>query len=81
MKGVAIATSGNYERSRVIDGKRIGHIMDPEIGRPGEFHASVTAITPRGVDSDAFSTAVFVRGKPLADKLEKATPNTRFIIL
>ena len=81
LKGVAIATSGNYERSRVIDGKRIGHIMDPETGRPGEFHASVTAITPHGVDSDAFSTAVFVRGQPLADKLEKNTPNTSFIIL
>ena len=81
LTGVAVATSGNYERSRVIDGKRIGHIMDPETGSPGEFRASVTAITPRGVDSDAFSTAVFVRGKPLADKLEKAMPNTRFIIL
>ena len=81
LTGVAVATSGNYERSKVIEGKRIGHIMDPETGRPGEFHASVTAITPRGVDSDAFSTAVFVRGQPLADKLEKTTPNTKFIIL
>ena len=81
LKGVAVATSGNYERSRVIDGKRIGHIMDPETGRPGEFHAGVTALTPRGVDSDAFSTAVFVRGKPLADKLKKANPLVDIIII
>ena len=81
LKGCSIATSGNYERSRVIDGKRIGHIMDPQTGRPGEFHASVTAITPRGVDSDIFSTAVFVRGEPLARKLADKHPDTSFLIV
>ena len=81
LKGCSIATSGNYERSRVIDGKRIGHIMDPKTGRPGEFHASVTAITPRGVDSDIFSTAVFVRGEPLAHKLADRHPGTSFLIV
>ena len=81
LKGCSVATSGNYERSRVIDGKRIGHIMDPKSGRPGEFHASVTAITPRGVDSDVFSTAVFVRGEPLARKLAALRPSTSFLIV
>ena len=81
LKGCSIATSGNYERSRVIDGKRFGHIMDPKTGRPGEFHASVTAITPRGVDSDVFSTAVFVRGEPLARKLADRHPGTSFLIV
>ncbi|MBQ9367283.1 MAG: FAD:protein FMN transferase [Victivallales bacterium] len=81
LKGCSVATSGNYERSRVIDGKRIGHIMDPKDGRPGEFHASVTAVTPRGVDSDIFSTAVFVRGEPLARKLVELRPGTSFLIV
>ena len=81
VKGCSIATSGNYERSRVIDGKRIGHIMDPKTGRPGEFHASVTAVTPRGIDSDVFSTAVFVRGEPLARKLAEKHSGTSFLIV
>ena len=81
LKGCSIATSGNYERSRVIDGRRIGHIMDPKNGRPGEFHASVTAVTPRGVDSDVFSTAVFVRGEPLARKLAELRSGTSFLIV
>ena len=81
LKGCSIATSGNYERSRVIDGRRIGHIMDPKDGRPGEFHASVSAITPRGVDSDVFSTAVFVRGEHLARKLADKHPGTSFLIV
>ncbi len=81
LKGCSVATSGNYERSRVIDGKRIGHIMDPKNGRPGEFHASVTAVTPRGIDSDVYSTAVFVRGEPLARKLAELYPGTSFLIV
>ena len=81
-KGVAVATSGNYERSRIIDGRRVGHIMDPVTGRPGgEFFVSVTAITPKGVDSDAFSTAGFVRGEPLMNKLSGEMPGTSFTII
>lgn len=79
--GKAVATSGNYERSRVIDGKRIGHIMDPRTGRPGEFRAGVSAVTVRGVDSDAFSTAVFVRGEELAKELIAKHDGTSFIIV
>ena len=81
LKGCSIATSGNYERSRVVDGKRIGHIMDPKTGCPGEFHASVTAVTPRGIDSDVFSTAVFVRGEPLARKLVDKHSGSFFLIV
>ena len=81
LKGCSVATSGNYERSRVIEGRRVGHIMDPASGRPGEYHASVTAITPRGVDSDVYSTAVFVRGAPLARRLAAQKPGTSFFIV
>ena len=81
LHGKAVATSGNYERSRIIDGRRVGHIMDPRTGRPGDFIAGVTAVTPRGVDSDVFSTAVFVGGKPLAERLCKAVPGTAFLIV
>ena len=81
LKGCSVATSGNYERSRVIEGRRVGHIMDPSTGHPGEFHASVTAITARGVDSDVYSTAVFVRGVPLARRLAAQRPGTSFLIV
>lgn len=77
----AIATSGNYERSRIINGVRVGHIMDPASGHPGKCHLSVSAITKKGIDSDVFSTAVFVRGKELAEKLAAQLPGTHFIIV
>ena len=81
LKGVTIATSGNYERSRVIDGQRVGHIMDPKSGRPGYFFKSVTAITPEGYQADALSTAIFIGGQPLAEKVKRRIPETSFLIV
>ena len=56
------ATSGNYERYVVIDGKQYTHIIDPRTGYPVEGVLSATVITKRGVDSDALSTSVFING-------------------
>ncbi len=81
LKGCAVATSGNYERSRIIQGRKIGHIMDPATGTPVTQFASVTAITKRGVHSDVFATAVFVRGMPLAERFCQSVPGTDFVIL
>lgn len=76
-----VASSGNYERFRIIDGRRVGHIMDPRTGQPGAAMDGVTAVTSRGLLSDVFSTAVFVGGKTLAKKLCAEFPGTGFIFV
>lgn len=55
----AISTSGNYERFVTVDGKRLGHIMDPFTGRPAEHFQSVTVIASSPIDADVYSTAIF----------------------
>ncbi len=60
--GIAVATSGNYERFVTKDGKRYAHIIDPRTGRPVEGMAGVTVIAPTAVQADALSTALFVAG-------------------
>ncbi len=69
LKGRSVATSGNYENYRQIEGRKITHILDPRTGYPTGNVASVSIVTPRGADSDVFSTAVFVGGQELARKL------------
>ncbi len=64
-----IATSGNYENFRQLQGRRVTHIIDPRTGNPVAGVASTTVITPRGVDSDVFSTAVFIGGDQTARQL------------
>jgi FAD:protein FMN transferase len=41
-----VATSGNYERFWLLEGKRYGHILDPRTGWPVEGMSSITVVAP-----------------------------------
>lgn len=69
----AVATSGDYEHYRVIDGVRYGHLIDPRTGYPRRGVLAATAVGPRGEMSDGVSAMYFLlgpgRGMVLADSL------------
>lgn len=81
LRGRFVATSGNYERFRVIDGKRVGHIMDPRSGLPSTFIDGISVVTTSGLLSDVFSTAAFIGNQALAQTLCKRFPGTGFIFV
>lgn len=57
----AVATSGDYFRSFVRDGRRYGHILDPRSGRPVESGCqAVSVIAPNCVLAGILSTAAFI---------------------
>ena len=60
----AVATSGNYRKWRVEQGKKLSHIVDPHTG---DSHAgtllSVTVIAPDCMTADAWATACMVMGE------------------
>ncbi len=58
----ALATSGNYERFFIRDGKRYHHLLDPGTGLPARGLASVTVRASSCMLADAYATAVFVAG-------------------
>lgn len=60
--GMAVATSGNYERFVEIEGKRYAHIIDPRTGWPVSGMAGVTVVAPSAATADALSTSLFVLG-------------------
>ncbi len=70
LKDYAVATSGDYERFRIINGKRYHHILDPATGYPGSLSESSTIIAPTAEEADATATYVFLLGwkKALSDK-------------
>ena len=81
LKDSFVATSGDYERFVEIDGKRVTHIVNPKTGYPVEKVASVSVVTKKGVYSDIFSTAIFVGGKEISEKLVKRYPSTQYMIV
>ena len=58
----AVATSGNYEKFVVIDGKKYSHTIDPKTGLPVTGIKSVTIISPHAEVSDALATPVMIMG-------------------
>jgi FAD:protein FMN transferase len=58
----ALATSGDYEKFFIHQGKRYSHIFNPEDGFPTEACQSVTVIHKDGMTADALATALFVLG-------------------
>ena len=59
---MAVATSGNYEKFVLINGKKYSHTIDPRTGMPVSGIKSVTVISPNAEISDAMATPVMVMG-------------------
>ena len=62
LEGGAVATSGNYLRYRVYDGRRYGHLLHPRHGYPAETALSMTVVAPTAMRADALATAALVMG-------------------
>ncbi|MEP6713565.1 MAG: FAD:protein FMN transferase, partial [Ferruginibacter sp.] len=58
----SIATSGNYEKFVMIDGKKYSHTIDPKTGLPVTGIKSVTIISQNAELADAMATPVMIMG-------------------
>ncbi|WP_184550098.1 FAD:protein FMN transferase [Mucilaginibacter sp. FT3.2] len=59
---MAVATSGNYEKFIMIDGKKYSHTINPRTGLPVRGIKSVTIITTNAEIADAMATPVTIMG-------------------
>ena len=57
----SIVTSGDYERFRIVDGKRYHHIFDPSTGYSCNQNQSLTIWAPDPLRADVYSTGLFCR--------------------
>jgi len=58
----SIVTSGDYERFRIVDGKRYHHIFDPSTGYSCGQNQSLTIWAAEPLRADVYSTGLFCRG-------------------
>ena len=57
-----LATSGDYERAMIVDGRRYSHIIDPLSGHPVESFASVSVLAESCLVAGAASTLGMLLG-------------------
>jgi thiamine biosynthesis lipoprotein len=57
-----IASSGDYERFMIVDGKRYGHVLDPRTGWPVDGLASVSVAASHCLIAGTATTIAMLRG-------------------
>lgn len=63
LSGMSIATSGSTRKFYIKDGVKYSHTIDPKTGYPVSHSLlSVTVITKKCIDADAYATAFMVMG-------------------
>lgn len=58
----ALATSGDYERCLIVDGKRYCHVLNPFTGWPAGELASVSVIAPSCLVAGTLATTAMLKG-------------------
>jgi thiamine biosynthesis lipoprotein len=77
----SVATSGNYEKFVIIDGKKYSHTIDPKTGYPISGIKSVTIIAENAEITDALATPVTVMGIEVGLNFINQIPNIGCIII
>ena len=77
----SVATSGNYEKFIIFDGKKYTHIIDPRTGYPSQGVNSVSVFAKSAELCDALATAVFIMGKEAGLSLINQLGGTEVILV
>ncbi len=76
-----VASSGDYERGFVRDGRRFHHILDPRTGSPTQGPRGVTVIGEDLAAVNGLSLAIMVLGKVAGIRLVAGTPGVDALIV
>ncbi len=87
LRDLSVSTSGDTEQWAMVDGRRVGHLLDPHDGEPLTARRAATVVGPDGAVVDASATALCILGAGQATTLieslglravrvrEETTPN------
>jgi thiamine biosynthesis lipoprotein len=80
LRDAALGTSGAGEQYFELDGRRLGHLLDPRTGWPASGILSVSVVADEAATADALATAFFIGGAPLAERYCAEAPRTLVLI-
>ena len=77
----ALATSGNYKKFYLEEGKKYSHILNPFTGYPAKNNLlSTTVMAPDCITADAYATAFMVMGLEKAQQFMAAHPTLQLSV-
>jgi thiamine biosynthesis lipoprotein len=76
-----VATSGNYRRGEMIQGKWYSHIVDPRTGKPVGNVISATVVAPNAVDAGALATSLNVLSPAEGAKLMATVEDAEYMLI
>ena len=68
--GSSLGVSGLHRNVLEVEGKSVGHVLDPGTGTPVTAILTAAVVTRSAADADALSTALLCRGPELAEALQ-----------
>ncbi len=77
----AVVTSGTYEKSITLNGKKYSHIIDPRTGYPAMGIISVTVFAKSAELANGLSTSIVVMGKEAGLDLINQLPDVSCVIV
>ncbi|WP_350290697.1 FAD:protein FMN transferase [uncultured Croceitalea sp.] len=77
----SVATSGNYEKYLLFEGKKYSHIIDPRTGYPTRGINSVSIFAKDAELCDALATAVFIIGRDSGIHLINQIPGVEVVVV
>ncbi|MDB4903337.1 MAG: apbE 1 [Mucilaginibacter sp.] len=76
-----VATSGNYRRGELVNGKWHSHIVDPRTGLPCDKVLSATVVADNATDAGALATAFNVLTPEESKALAATIPHAEFMLI
>jgi thiamine biosynthesis lipoprotein len=77
----AVATSGNYRRGELVNGRWHSHIVDPRTGLPADNVISATVVADNATDAGALATALNVLTPEESKNLAATIPHAEFMLI
>lgn len=79
---MGVATSGNYRNFKEENGKRYGHTISTQTGRPATTDVlSATVVAPTAMEADGLSTALMALGSERGKQLVGRTGTAAMLVL
>ncbi|HSH94437.1 MAG TPA: FAD:protein FMN transferase [Roseimicrobium sp.] len=81
LKDEALSVSGIRGKAFEVDGRILGHVLDPKTGEPAQGALLSAVVLPSAAETDVFSTALLVGGLERCDALTALRPGMRSLVV